>query len=131
MGKNKREGQEVDYILKFYDSKYLTARRRYREYIRKGFADGQRPELGRGHGYASKNRNSAEIIFAIPKTETILQLCFNPYTVESPKTWAKLVKVEVSIQSPEIRMSPNHGMHLIQKVLRILVQVMHRLANMT
>ena len=29
------------------------------------------------------------------------QLCFNPYTVESSKTWAKLVKVEVSIQSPE------------------------------
>jgi hypothetical protein len=58
-------------------------------------------KLGRGHGYASKNRNSAEIIFAIPKTETIVQLCFNPYTIESSQTWAKLVKVEVSIQSPE------------------------------
>lgn len=45
MGKNKREWQEVDYILKFYDSKYLTARRRYREYVKKGFADGRRPEL--------------------------------------------------------------------------------------
>ena len=31
--------------MKFYDSKYLTARRRYREYVKKGFADGQRPEL--------------------------------------------------------------------------------------
>ncbi len=58
-------------------------------------------KLGHGHGYASKNRNSAEIIFAIPKIETIGQLCFNPYTVESSKTWAKLVEVEFSIQSPE------------------------------
>ena len=37
-------------------------------------------KLGHGYGYPSKNRNSAEIIFAIPKTETILQLCFNPCT---------------------------------------------------
>jgi len=58
------------------------------------FIDGK---LGHGHRYASKNRNSAEIIFAIPKTETITQLCFNPYTVELSKTWTKLVKVEVSI----------------------------------
>ena len=58
-------------------------------------------ELGNGHGYASKNRNAAEIIFAIPKTETIRELCFNPYTVESPNTWAKHVKVGVSTQSPE------------------------------
>ena len=58
-------------------------------------------ELGNGHGYASKNRNAAEIIFAIPSTETIRELCFNPYTVESPNAWAKRVKVEVSTQSPE------------------------------
>jgi hypothetical protein len=58
-------------------------------------------KLGHGHGYASKDRNPAEIIFAIPKIETIMQLCFNPYTIESPKTWAKLVKVETSILSPE------------------------------
>ena len=45
MGKNKHDWQDVDYILKFYDSKYLTARRRYREYVEKGFADGRRPEL--------------------------------------------------------------------------------------
>ena len=45
MGKNKREWQDVDYILKFYGSKYLTARRHYREYVKKGFADGRRPEL--------------------------------------------------------------------------------------
>jgi hypothetical protein len=64
----------------------------------KNLIDGK---IDSGHGYASKNRNSAEIVFAIPKTETITQLCFNPYTVESPETWAKLVKVEVSTQSPE------------------------------
>lgn len=58
-------------------------------------------KLDDGHGFASKNRNAAEIVFAIPKTKTITKLCFNPYTVESPKTWAKLVKVEVSTQSPE------------------------------
>ena len=45
MGENKREWQDVDYILKFCDSKYLTARRRCREYVKKGFADGRRPEL--------------------------------------------------------------------------------------
>ena len=28
-------------------------------------------KLGKGHGYASKNRNSAEIVFVIPKIETI------------------------------------------------------------
>ena len=32
------------------------------------------------------------------------QLCFNPYTVESLKTWAKLVKVEVSIQAQVINL---------------------------
>jgi hypothetical protein len=58
-------------------------------------------KLGSGHGYASKNRNPAEIVFAIPKIETITQLCFNPYTVESPKTWAKFVKVEVSTETPK------------------------------
>jgi putative transposase len=45
MGKNKREWQDTDYILRFYNSKYLTARRRYREYVEKGLGDGRRPEL--------------------------------------------------------------------------------------
>jgi putative transposase len=43
MGKNKREWQ--DYILRFYNGKYLTARRRYREYVEKGVADGRRSDL--------------------------------------------------------------------------------------
>ena len=45
MGKNKREWQDDDYILRIYNSKYLKARRRYREYVEKGLADGRRPEL--------------------------------------------------------------------------------------
>ena len=45
MGKNKREWQDSDYILGFYNGKYLTARRRYREYVEKGVADGRRSDL--------------------------------------------------------------------------------------
>lgn len=45
MGNNKRAWQDTDYILRFYNSKYLTARRRYREFVKKGVGDGRRPEL--------------------------------------------------------------------------------------
>ncbi len=45
MGKKKREWQETDYILGFYNSKYLAARRRYREFVAKGLTVGRRPEL--------------------------------------------------------------------------------------
>jgi hypothetical protein len=45
MGKNEREWQDTDQILRFYNSKYLTARRRYREYVKKGIGDGRRPDL--------------------------------------------------------------------------------------
>ncbi len=45
MGKNKRKLQDTDYILRFYNSKHLTAHRRYREYVEKGLGDGRRPEL--------------------------------------------------------------------------------------
>ena len=48
MDKNKQEWQEADYILKFYDSKRLMARRRYREYVVKGIAEGRRPDLTGG-----------------------------------------------------------------------------------
>jgi hypothetical protein len=60
--------------------------------------DGQ---LGQEHGFASKNRDPSEIVFALPGMETLTQLCFNPYTVESPNTWAKRVLVEVSTRSPQ------------------------------
>jgi REP element-mobilizing transposase RayT len=48
MGKRKQEWQDTDYILKFYDSKSSTARRRYREYVKKGIADGRRSDLTGG-----------------------------------------------------------------------------------
>ena len=45
MGKNKREWQDDDYILRLYNSKYLKARRGYRQYVQKGLSHGRRPEL--------------------------------------------------------------------------------------
>jgi REP element-mobilizing transposase RayT len=45
MGKNTREWQDTDYILRFYYNKKLTARRRYREYVKKGINAGRRPDL--------------------------------------------------------------------------------------
>jgi len=63
-------------------------------------------ELGTNHGYASRNTEPAEIVFSLPKVETIAQFCFNPYTTESPTTWAKLVRVEVSTQSPKKGFEP-------------------------
>jgi putative transposase len=48
MGKSKREWQDADYILKFYNSKYSMARRRYRQYVKKGIEDGRRSDLTGG-----------------------------------------------------------------------------------
>jgi putative transposase len=45
MGKRRHDWQDTKYILKLYDSKYSIARRRYREYVKKGIAEGRRPEL--------------------------------------------------------------------------------------
>ena len=45
MGKIKYGWQDTEYVLRFYNSKYLTARRLYREYVKKGLGDGRRPEL--------------------------------------------------------------------------------------
>ncbi len=45
MGKKKHEWQDTDYILRLYNRKYLTARQRYREFVKKGITDGRRPEL--------------------------------------------------------------------------------------
>jgi hypothetical protein len=63
-------------------------------------------KLGTNHGYASRNTEPAEIVFSLPKIETITQFCFNPYTTESSTTWAKLVRVEVSTQSQEKGFEP-------------------------
>jgi REP element-mobilizing transposase RayT len=45
MGKKKHDWQDTEYILKLYDSKHSTARRRYREYVKKGIAEGRRHDL--------------------------------------------------------------------------------------
>jgi len=43
MGKN--NWQDTDYILKLFNSKLSLARRRYREYVKKGIFVGKRPDL--------------------------------------------------------------------------------------
>ena len=45
MGKRKFDWQETKFVLKLFDSKQSAARRRYREYVKKGILDGRRPEL--------------------------------------------------------------------------------------
>ncbi len=45
LGKHKRGWQDTDYILKFYAKTVIVARRRYREYVNRGVAQGRRPEL--------------------------------------------------------------------------------------
>ena len=45
MGKQKRDFQDVDYVLRLFGDKVAEARRRYREYVRKRIELGRRPEL--------------------------------------------------------------------------------------
>ena len=45
MGKKKSDWQDTDYILKFFHTKLSIARRRYREYVKKGISVGKRPDL--------------------------------------------------------------------------------------
>jgi REP element-mobilizing transposase RayT len=45
MGQSKHDWQDPEYILKLFNSRYSVARRRYRDYVKKGIAEGQRPDL--------------------------------------------------------------------------------------
>ena len=45
MGKKKNNWQDTDYVLKIFDSKLSLARRRYREYVKKGISMGKRTDL--------------------------------------------------------------------------------------
>jgi REP element-mobilizing transposase RayT len=45
MGKVAHAWQDVHYILKLFDGKLSMARRRYREFVKKGISDGRRPDL--------------------------------------------------------------------------------------
>jgi len=45
MGKKKNNWQDTDYVLKLFNSKLSLARRRYREYVKKGISEGKRLDL--------------------------------------------------------------------------------------
>ncbi len=45
MGKIKRDFQDTDYVLRLFGKKVSTARKAYRDYVKKGVAQGRRPEL--------------------------------------------------------------------------------------
>jgi putative transposase len=45
MGKVQREFQNTDYVLRLFGEKVSTARQAYRAYVKKGVAQGRRPEL--------------------------------------------------------------------------------------
>jgi hypothetical protein len=48
MGKKKKDWQDAAYVLKLFDSKRSTARRRYKIFVQKGIQEGKRPELTGG-----------------------------------------------------------------------------------
>ena len=45
MGEIKRDFQDTDYILRLFGEKVSAARKAYRIYVKKGIAQGRRPEL--------------------------------------------------------------------------------------
>ena len=45
MGKRKNDWQDVEYVLGLFGAKVSAARRRYREFVKKGIEQGKRPEL--------------------------------------------------------------------------------------
>jgi REP element-mobilizing transposase RayT len=45
MGKKKKDWQDTDYVLKWFNNRKALARRRYRDFIKKGIAAGKRSDL--------------------------------------------------------------------------------------
>ena len=45
MGRKKNDWQDTDYVLKLFNTRLSLARRRYREYVKKGISVGKRPDL--------------------------------------------------------------------------------------
>ena len=45
LGYRSNEWQDMDYVLKLFDKKFSTARRRYRYFVRKGIDQGKRDDL--------------------------------------------------------------------------------------
>jgi len=48
MGKREKGWQNIDYVLGFFSDNKIEARRQYRSFVRKGIADGKRPDLTGG-----------------------------------------------------------------------------------
>ena len=48
MGKRRNFSQEIDFILRLFDSKTLSARRRYRAFVEEEIQQGRRPDLVSG-----------------------------------------------------------------------------------
>jgi len=48
MGKKKNDWQVTDDVLRLFDDRLSSARRRYREYVQDGISAGKRPDLGGG-----------------------------------------------------------------------------------
>jgi len=48
MGKKKKDWQDDGYVLKLFDDKRSTARRRYKIFVQKGIQEGKRPDLTGG-----------------------------------------------------------------------------------
>jgi REP-associated tyrosine transposase len=48
MGKKKKDWQDDGYVLKLFDGKRSTARRRYKIFVQKGIQEGKRPDLTGG-----------------------------------------------------------------------------------
>ena len=45
MGKHHNDWQDIDYILKLFGERLISARRKYRDYVQTGIATGKRPDL--------------------------------------------------------------------------------------
>ncbi|MGV8073185.1 MAG: VWA domain-containing protein [Syntrophobacteraceae bacterium] len=77
---------------------YFTGQYDNTSWAARNLVDGQ---LGRDHGYASKDNATAEVVFVLPEVTTVTQVAFNPFTIESPDNWVKDVEVQVSTEGPK------------------------------
>jgi hypothetical protein len=68
MDKRKNNWQDTEYVLKLFNRKYSIARKRYREYVKKGIDAGRRPDLMGGGLIRSAGGWSA--VKALRKSDT-------------------------------------------------------------
>ncbi len=48
LGRRKNSWQDIEYILRLFNEKLVTVRRRYRGFVQKGIVQGRRPDLAGG-----------------------------------------------------------------------------------